>query len=420
MRRCGVYPPNRRQSLKILHVIANLAPRAGGVPKACLELARISAARGHDVAVYTTNADGSVNVDGIGVLDVPLDRPVSVDGFEIRYFPVQFPRFWATSAPLARALSAAIPQADVVHIHALYFFHTMVAGALCRWHGVPYLFCPHGALNPYLLRRHRWRKKLMEVLFQDRVLRHAGAIHYASEEEMRLAAPYAHNPRGAVVANALDPSGFEPLPPRGELRRRHGEIGDRKVILFLGRLHVTKGLDVLARAFGRIARERDDVHLVVAGPDDGIQPRLEGWLQAEGVRHRATFTGHLEGRSKLAAFRDADIFVLPSYSESFGISAAEAMICGVPVVLSEHVNIWREVRSADAGIVARCDADEMAARVTELLDDPVRRRLLGNNGKALVRDRFSLDAVAHQCDAAYRAVIDGAAGALQARSKSAT
>lgn len=406
--------------MKILHVIANLAPRAGGVPTACLDLARVAAARGHDVAVYTTNADGSVNVDGIGVLDVPLDRPVHVDGFDIQYFPVQFPRFWGTSLPLARALADAIPDADVVHIHALYFFHAMVAGALCRRHGVPYLICPHGSLAPYLRAHHRWRKKLTEVLFQDRVLRHAGAVHYTTDEEMRLASPYAQNPKGVVIGNGIDPAGFDRLPPKGAFRRRHGEIGDRKMVLFLGRIHASKGLDVLARAFGRLVRGRDDVHLVIAGPDDGLKPQLEAWLQSEGAHDRTTFAGHLDGEHKLAALRDADIFVLPSYSEAFGISAVEAMICGVPVVLSEHVNIWREVRSADAGIITRCDAHEMAARIAELLDDPVRRRLLGKNGQALVRNRFSLDAVAGQCDAAYRTVIDQAAGALHACSKSAT
>lgn len=406
--------------MKILHVIANLAPRAGGVPKACLELARAAAARGHEVAIYTTNADGSVNVDGIGVLDVPLDRPLDAGGFRIRYFPVQFPRFWATSLPLARALSEAVPAADVVHIHALYFFHSMVAGALCRRHGVPYLICPHGSPTPYFRARHRWRKKLMDLLFQDRMLRHADAIHYTTDEEMRLAAPHAGNPHGVVIANGLDPAGYEPLPPRGAFRQQHSEIGDRRIILFLGRLHATKGLDVLARAFGRIARRRDDAHLVIVGPDDGIKPQLQAWLRDEGVYDRTTFTGHLDGEGKLAALRDADVFVLPSYSEGFGISAAEAMICGLPVVISEHVNIWREVRAADAGIVTRCDAEEVAARLTELLDDPVRRRLLGNNGQALARDRFSLDAIARQCDTAYRSVIDRAAVALQAQPKSAT
>ena len=128
--------------MKILHVIAGLAPRYGGPSQACRHMAAAMAARGHGVSIYTTNLDGP------DVLDVPTDRAVEEDGVTIRYFPIQTPRFWGTSWPLARGLKEAIPEHDIVHIHSLYLFHDWAAGHICRAAGVPYIIRPHGTLDP--------------------------------------------------------------------------------------------------------------------------------------------------------------------------------------------------------------------------------------------------------------------------------
>src|SRR6185436_20783168 len=165
----------------------------------------------------------------------------------------------------------------------------------------------------------------------------------------------------------------------GSFRAAWPETRGRRIVLFLGRLNFKKGLDLLVRAFGEVARRRPDVHLVLAGPDDdGYGATVRRWLGAEGVLDRVTFTGMLLGRAKLAAFRDADVFVLPSYTENFGMAVVEAMACGRPVVISDHVNIWHEVAAAGAGRVTRCDAGEVAAALLGLLDDPAARRAAGD------------------------------------------
>ena len=160
--------------MKILHAIGTLAARYGGPSKACFEMARALARRGHAVSIYTTDLDYP------GRLDVPLREPVERDGVTIRYFPVSHPRFWGTSAPMARALREAIPRADVVHLHSLYLFHDMMVGHACARSGVPYVMQPHGALDPYLFRRHRLRKRLIELWFQDAVTRRAAAIQFTT------------------------------------------------------------------------------------------------------------------------------------------------------------------------------------------------------------------------------------------------
>ncbi len=387
--------------MRVLHVIAGLAPRYGGPSQACRDMAGAVARRGHAVSIYTTNLDGPT------VLDVPTDRPVEEDGVALRYFPIQAPRFWGTSWPLAEGLKRAIPEHDVVHIHSLYLFHDWAAGRLCRAAGVPYLVRPHGTLDPFIHRRHRLRKALMEAVFQNRVLRQAAAIHYTTEEEMRLAAPYARGAPGAVVPNGLDVADYDDLPPPGTFRARHPEIGDRTIVLFFGRLNFKKGLDVLARAYGAIARARDDVHLVLAGPDDDMRDKAEAWLTAEGVRDRATFTGMLLGDEKLALLADSDLFVLPSYSENFGIAVVESMACRLPVLISDKVNIWREVEAAGAGRVTPAEATAFGAAMSDLLDSPGRRRAMGEAGRTLVGEAYDWRRIAERLEALYTAVVAG-------------
>lgn len=385
-------------------MIANVAPRYGGPSKACLEMARAVARLGHEVTVYTTNQDGD------GTLDVPIDRPAFWEGIEIQYHPVQWPRFWVTSFPLARALGRALKaqRHDLVHVHSLYVFHCMVSGHLCRKYGVPYIVRPHGTLDPFLHRRHRLRKTFAELLFESRNMRNATAFHFASEEERRLAQPYGFG-RPAFVA----PLGIE-LPEYGQVAedgffgRVYPETQGKTIVLFLGRINFKKGLDLLVRAFSRLAGMRADVHLVLAGPDnEGFGETVRSWLIEEGVVDRCTFTGMIEGPDKLAAFRDAAVFVLPSYSENFGISVIEALACGVPVVISDNVNIWRELEEGKAAKVVSCDVNSVFEGLVDVLQDGEAAERMGNAGKILVRERFDWPVVATVLERAYVSVLRG-------------
>ena len=386
--------------MRILHVIANLAPRYGGPAKACVEMARAVARLGHEVKIYTTNQDGP------GELAAPLGRPLLQDGVEIRYYPIQPPRFWGTSWPMARALAGGIREADLVHIHSLYLFHDLIAGHYCRSYGVPYLVRPHGTLDPYLYRRHRWRKYVMEAAFENRNIRLAAALHFTSEEEQRLARPHIGDAPAVVVPLGVDLREFQDLPAPGRFRERFPEIGHKEIILFLGRINFKKGLDLLVQAMARVLRKRRDLHLVVAGPDDdGWGARVKGWLQQEGIADCATFTGMLLGEEKLAALRDARIFVLPSYSENFGMAVIEAMACGLPVVISDQVNICREVEAAGAGLVTPCEAVQTATAMLELLDNPELAGRVGQNGIKLVREQFQWTTIAITLEKTYKKII---------------
>lgn len=371
-------------------------------------MARAVAALGHDVAIYTTDRE----------MDAAERRRFTggrIDGVELRVFPQHAPAALGTSVPLARALAVAVPQCDVVHLHSLYLFHTWYTARLCRRHGVPYLLRPHGTLDPYLWRRHRGRKAVLEALFQNRVLREAAAIHYTAAEEMRLAAPYAQGAPGVVVPNGLDLAQYADLPAPGGFRARHPEIGNRRIVLFLSRLNFKKGLDVLIPAFARAARRHDDLHLVIAGPDDGQLAAAQGWVARDGIAGRTTFVGMLDHAAKLACFRDATMFALPSYSENFGIAIVEAMACGVPVAISDRVNIWREIEAAGAGLVAPPTVDGVAAEIDRLASDPPAAAAMGARGQRLVAEKFAWPTIARELESVYRSLAAAPRGAVATR-----
>jgi len=304
------------------------------------------------------------------------------------------------------ALRSAIPRFDLVHIHSLYLFPSTVAAYYSRRYGVPYVVKPHGSLDPYLFRRHRGRKWIYEQLFEWRNLNRAAAIHFTTVEERDLTRPLHLKAPSLVVPVGLDLREFDTAPPYGAFRAAYPHTQGKKILLFLGRLNFKKGLDLLIEAYSEIARQRDDVHLMLVGPDDdGYGERIRRWLRTQGVLGRATFTGMLSGPERLAAFRDADVFVLPSYTENFGIAVVEAMASRVPVVISNKVNIWHTVAEAEAGLVVDCNARQLRQALLMLIDDPVLRNEIGARGRRLVEDMFTAKAVAERMIHGYRQVL---------------
>ena len=388
--------------MNILHVIAGLSPEGGGPHKVAPELCRALAREGQAISLYTTNASRD------GVLNVATDRPITVDGVNIHYFPIGRWRRWGFSRALGEAIRDNVANFDVVHIHSLYLFHTSITAHYCRRYAVPYLIRPHGTLDPFLRRKSRFKKAIYNFLLEKRNLDRAAAIHYTTEEEMQLAhQPLKIQAPAVVVPLGLDLHEYAVLPPRGTLRARFPKMEDKFLILFLGRINFKKGLDLLAHAYGQIARQRDNVHLVIVGPDnEGYGRQVRAWLAKEGAVDKVTFTGMLLGKDKLAAFRDSDLFVLPSYTENFGLAVVEAMACRLPVVISNKVNIWRDISEGEAGLVINCDAQELAQALLQMIENHERRKQLGCNGKRLVKSKFTWDKVAAEMIRVYQDILD--------------
>jgi glycosyltransferase involved in cell wall biosynthesis len=392
--------------MRILHVISSVAPHFGGPSKAVVEMCRELARRGEDIALYTTNMETN------GRIAVAWDRALQMaDRFEVRYFRLLVPGLFGISPELARALRDTIKTYDIVHIHSLYRFPSTAAAFYARRSRVPYIIRPHGTLDPFIFRRHRALKSIYEALFERRNLEDAAAVHFTSTDEMELAKSSGIKFRGVVIPLGVerDMEGADRAPE--ELNRLWPRTRGKKTILYFGRLNFKKGLDILARAFGTVARRRDDVHLLIAGPDDeGYGQRVREWLTAEKVLDQTTFAGMLAGPAKNSALHGADLFVLPSYSENFGIAVVEAMAAGLPVVISNRVNIWREVAQAGAGLATNCDAQEVADAILKLLECQTLREATSSAGRRLVDQRFTWRAAGQKTIEVYQDIVNAGLG----------
>ncbi len=390
--------------LRIIQVIHRIDPAYGGSAVACLELSRQLVRMGQRVSIFTTYESGHSPL-----LDA---EEGTVDGVEVHQFPASKTAYGFSSG-LLKGLRKAIPTADVVNIHGLYRFHFVAAAYLCRRYGVPYVIKPHGSLDPFMFRVRRSLKRIPERMFVAPALRRASAVHFTAEEEMHLAASTGlfHGGRGKPVFNAVtvpegfDPAQLEPIGSAGDFVRRHPETAGKKRILFLSRLNFKKGLDILVKAFAIVCRTRDNVHLVIAGPDEeGYSRVVRSWLVENGVADKATFTGMLLGAERSSAYAAADVFVLPSYTENFGLVILESLCLGVPVVMSNKVNIWREIEEAGAGLIVDCDAGATARSISRVLDEPSLADLMRSRGRRLVREQFGWEAVGMRMLAMYQEV----------------
>lgn len=375
-------------------------------------LARGLAAAGVDVHVATTDDDGR------GRLDVALDRPLQQDGATYRYFRRQM-RFYTVSWPLSRWLAEHVSGYDLVHIHALFSQPSVAAGLVARRSGVPYIVRPLGTLNRFGMEKRRPRlKRLSYRLLERRILAGSARVHYTSEAERQEAALVGAPGRPAIIPNGIELHRFTDLAPGGWLERRAPQLAGRTIILFLSRIDPKKGLDLLLPAFAQLRATRRDVALVVAG--DG-SAELVGRLRVEamrlGIDHDIYWAGFLTGDEKRAALASADTFVLPSYSENFGLSVVEAMASGLPVVVSDQVGIHHEVATAGAGLVTPCAVPALATALASVAEDAAFRRRLGAAGSRLAESRFSAEAMTSAVLRMYHEVLGAPAASLaEARS----
>ncbi len=392
-------------------MLPTLSPSAGGVATVLLELVKAQAEAGNQVVVATTNVETPSGVYRTPGWDTLADGAVPVFYASAEVRPLM------ASLALAKYLRNSIPDFDVVHVHGLYRFPNTAAAYWSRRYGVPYILVPHGSLDPFLYGKSSssalWIKRIHERLFALPNLNAASAIHYTAEEERERASFLNLRAPSCVVPNGLEWERFRMLPDRGELRARWG-IGDAPLILFLGRLHFKKGLDLLVPAFESVRDAQPNAQLVIAGPEnDAYGQDVRRWVSERGLESAVHFVGPLHGIDVVKAYVDADVFALPSYTENFGMAVIEAMASALPVVISDQVNIHHEISGAGAGLVTRCDVDEVASALRDVLNDPDGRRVMGSAGRRLVHERYSWQRVVVALGREYELVVEQRRRALK-------
>lgn len=385
--------------MRILHVAATYLPawRYGGTIVSVHGLCKALAARGHDVHVFATNVDGPQDSP------VPIGTPVDVDGVRVTYFRSRIGRRLYWSPAMRRRLNDSVASFDIVHLHALFVWPCCAAASAAARAGVPYVYAPRGMLERALVeRKNRWGKAAWLALCGRRALEQASVIHVTSAREAVEARAFGLSlPPIHEVPNGVDLPESSALPPRGP-----GVTGpEPPYVLFLGRVNWKKGLDRLIAALQQLP----GVRLVVAGNDEeGYQPALERLARDAGVADRIVFTGAVRDDTKRALLANAELLVLPSYSENFGNVVVEAMAMGRPVVVSKEVGSASVVLEAGAGLVVDGEPSQLAQGIRQLLDDEALRLRLGARGRSAA-GRYSWSAVAERTEELYRVARASAA-----------
>ncbi|HNM47150.1 MAG TPA: glycosyltransferase [Candidatus Sumerlaeota bacterium] len=385
--------------MKVLHVTSNIDPMSGGPARALMGLVLAQQRAGIECGIFSTWQ---------GTLDRAFFRtfrcanvPVGLVG------PCRAP--FKRHPDLVAGLEVAMQGAEFVHIHALWEEVQHRAAIIARERGIPYLFRPCGMLDPWSLSQRKLGKGLYIEMRLRRDINRSAGLHFTSEEEKVQASPLKFTASSLVVENGVDLEEFRTMPPRGSFRAGVEAIADRRMILSLSRIHPKKGFDLLIPAFAKA--QLQNTILVIAGSDDvGYMPTLLSLVEQHGVKDRVVFTGQLDSRRRLEALADADLFVLPSYQENFGIAVVEAAAAGLPCIISRNVNIQAEIVRAGAGDVVDLDANDLAEKLKAWMADDQRRSEAGRRARDFAFQRFDWDPIGRRWRDEYERIISEGRG----------
>ena len=378
----------------ILHVTASMSPEWGGPPLIVAGLTGALQRQGVRSEIVTATGRRV----GTGLLPTP--------DVAVHPFRAELPaRIWTGySRKLTRFLDNEIPRFDLVHVHEIWHYPGYMASRVARRRDVPCVVSFQGELDAPRLRYKRFRKWVYRKSILDRILQSADALHAVTRAEQARVAELGYDTPVFLSPNGigLDTPDALASPDTSDFLTRHPRLRGKRVILFLGRIHPVKGVDVLARSFAGLASSFPDAVLLVAGPDeDGARRGIERILRSAGLSDRAVFTGMLTGGDKLSALTLAELFVLPSRSEGMSVAVLEALAAGLPVVISEQCN-FPEVAEAGAGFVVPGDEAPLAEAIGALLSEGGRARSMGRKGRRLVMERYTWPSLAGSMADFYR------------------
>jgi glycosyltransferase involved in cell wall biosynthesis len=370
-----------------------------------IDLAKSLSEFGHQVTVCTTDRGNPASQQLSGDYFSKLfSNGIEYYAFPVNVAPILYSRLMKTW------IDHNIPNYHIAHIHSLYRFPVTYAARRAWRAGVPYIIRPHGSLDPFLYKQSQYNlifKRIFERLFDIPNLHHAAAIQYTTKEEAERTEFLRLRGKPVIIPNGINPESFRILPAKGLFRNRLGLNSQTPLILFLGRINFKKGLDLLVPSFSTVAKAYPKARLAIVGPDnEGYKTKVRHWCNEQGIEDKTLFADYISLEEVKQAYIDADVFVLPSYTENFGMTVVEAMACGCPVVISNQVNIWREVQAFGAGLVTKLDPRALADAIIQILKDKTVAREMGRLGRSAVMENYSWPNIAEQIIQVYRHLID--------------
>ncbi len=389
--------------MKILHVAHFFYPclSAGGVVNASYQIARMQA-RDNSVKVISSDACK----ERLKFEESRYD--VDIDGIKVDYFKNISNRFKLATmldTPLGAIfrIKKQIRDFDVVHVHEHRQTLSIIACYFARRYGIPYVVQAHGSVLPFFQKE--GLKNIFDKVFGFKILHGASKVFALTEvEKEQYLKMGVEEDRIEIVPLGINIEEYSDLPEEGIFREKFNISKDDKLIIFIGRVHEIKGLDLLIDAFKELADSEDDVKLAIVGPDDGYMDALNLRIAECDLSDKVIVTGPLYKSEKQEALVDCDLFVMPSKYESFTTSGLEAMACGKPLVLTKnnHIHDW-----VDGSVGLACDDDKMSLKdaMAEVLFDEELSKKFGMNGRRLIQEKYNWDMINEQILNIYESII---------------
>lgn len=391
--------------MRICHSINGLHPSGGGPPLVSLQLASHQVEQGAEPTIV------SVRTPDWGDQVVPFIEEVT--GTHRPQFVLveeaECGDGLMTRSRLGTNARRAVDQADIVHVHGIWQNLNYAVAVYALNQGKSLIMRPAGMLEPWALSHKRWKKMLglmlgWKNLFNRSACMHATALQEA-EQFRRIGI---RRPPVAIIPNGVKISIYDKPLDRSVVDTAWPELAGKKLLLFLSRVHPKKGLINLAQSWSKLCTRHADWHLVIAGPDEGgHRAEVAGELDAHGARGRYTFTGPVYGDTKTQLMLNASLFVLPTFSENFGVVVVESLAAGVPVLTTRETP-WQELETIRCGWWIDVGESPLTATLTEALDMPGDELTqMGERGRMLVADNYGWHAVAGHTLQMYQWLIGG-------------
>jgi glycosyltransferase involved in cell wall biosynthesis len=376
--------------MKILHVIPYFNPKRGGDVNVCYNLAKHLAKKGHEVTIYTTDYEYDEEFS-------KSLKDVKIVSFHCRFNLALF----LYTPKIKKTLKREIKNFDIVHLHGFRTYQNAIVSHFAKKHNVSCILQAHGDM-PIILEKQKL-KKLYDYIWGNKILKYISKAIALTDLEVEQYKEFGVNEsKIEIIPNGIDLSIFVNLPKKGKFREKYSIKNDEKLIIFIGRLHKIKGIDLLINAYSSMKKNNDlKAKLAIIGPDEGFLNDIKRQIDRLRLQNDIILTGALYEQEKLEAYVDADVFVLPSTFEMFPITVLESFATNCPVMLSEKCGISNDIIEKKAGVVIKLEPMEMKNDIVTILNNEKLRNQYIINGRKLLHGKYSFESVINKLESLY-------------------
>jgi glycosyltransferase involved in cell wall biosynthesis len=373
--------------MKILQIIPYFNPRRGGDVNVCYHLSKHLVKRGHDVTIFTTDFefDETYANSLTDVCVVPFHCSANIALF--LYTP-----------QMKKRLRKEIKNFDIVHLHDFRTYQNVLVHRYVKRYGVPFVIQAHGDVP--ILTEKQFLKNIYDILWGKNILKDASKTFALNQTEVDQYRNYGVKSSDIkVVPNGIDVSEYNDLPQYGTFRRKYNIKDNVKIILYVGRIHESKGIQLLVEAFADTIKKLNNVYLVFVGPDDGYQQKLCQRINKLNLKNKILFTGFVDSQEKKSAFVDSDVFVTPRFY-GFPITFLEACICGVPIITTNNGDKIDWIDD-NMGFIVEYEKDKLQNAIFNVISDIKLKQKFSNTGKRVVISDFTWEKLIEKIEHIY-------------------